>query len=202
MPASTRCELQIALSHTLCVHSSCRASTHTCNDDVRLGNPPSCTRLDPVCNDRCHVDTVALIADSIKRLGNGMFMFVSAGPWGTHRGENPFPGGCSFANLTQWAPYVRVGQDTADNWGGMVSGINGATTRLIAPLVRPHHYGDLASLMVGKVHSSGGVPGPDYFIPSKQSQLSEDEVYSFASMGAYASLMLLTVDCSSERIGR
>ena len=150
---------------------------------VRPGNPPTCAKLDPVCNDRCHLDTVALIADSIKRLGNGMFIFVSAGPWGTHRGENPSPNGCSFHNMTQWAPYVRVGQDTADSWGGMNTGIDGTTTRLIAPLIQPHHYGDLASLMVGKVHSSGGTPGPDYFIPSKQSHLSSDEVYTFASMG-------------------
>ena len=117
-----------------------------------------------------------------------MFIFVSAGPWGTHQGENPSPGGCSFGNMTQWAPYVRVGQDTADTWGGMNTGIDGTTTRLIAPLIQPHHYGDLASLMVGKVHKSGGAPGPDYFIPSTQSHLSTDEVYSFASMGASIAL--------------
>ena len=166
--------LSLAVCHTRrCVCAS-----------VRPGNPPTCGKLDPICNDRCHLDTVALIADSIKRLGNGMFIFVSAGPWGTHQGENPSPGGCSFENMTQWAPYVRVGQDTADTWGGMNTGIDGTTTRLIAPLIQPHHYGDLASLMVGKVHRSGGAPGPDYFIPSTQSHLSTDEVYSFASMGA------------------
>jgi hypothetical protein len=54
-------------------------------------------------------------------------------------------------NMTQIAPYVRTGQDTADSWGGMNTGIDGETTRRIAPLLKPHHYGDLASLMVGKV---------------------------------------------------
>ena len=159
------------------------------------GNPPGCSGAKPspnqlICDNRCHLDTIALIVDAIDRLGNGMFIYVSAGPWGAHSGQNPTPGGCSFANATKLAPYVRTGQDTSDTWGGMASGVNGETTRAIAPLLQPHHFGDLASLMVGKVHALGGhggakpAPGPDYYIPSAQSQLTEDEVFTFASMVA------------------
>lgn len=62
---------------------------------------------------------------------------------------------------------------------------NGATNRTIAPLLRPHHFGELASLMVGKVHGGRSpTPGPDCYIPSSQSKLNEDEVCTFASMVA------------------
>ena len=67
-------------------------------------------------------------------------------------------------------------------------------TRETAPSVAPHHFGDLASLMVGNVHCpqhSGGPngrncskAGPDYTIPSPQSSMNEDEVWSYASMVA------------------
>ena len=154
------------------------------------GSPPGCSDAKPtanqlVCDNRCHLDTIALIVDAIERLGNGMFIYVSAGPWGAHSGQNPTPGGCSFENATKLAPYVRTGQDTSDTWGGMATGVNGETTRAIAPLLRPHHFGDLASLMVGKVHG-GAKPaaGPDYYIPSPQSHLTTDEVFTFASMVA------------------
>ena len=39
-------------------------------------------------------------------------------------------------------------------------------------------------LVLRKVHTNGGAPGPDYFIPSSKSHLNIDEVYSFASMVA------------------
>jgi hypothetical protein len=91
-----------------------------------------------------------------------MFFFVSAGPWGSHTGTNSVPGGSSFENATRIAPCVRTGQDTADSWQGMNTGINGQTTRSIAPVVQAHHFGDITSLMVGTVHAlRGGGPGPD-----------------------------------------
>ena len=58
--------------------------------------------------------------------------------------------------------------------------------KMTAPSIRPHHFGDLASLMVGKVHcalwSTGCHPGPDYYIPGNRSHLKEQEVLSYASM--------------------
>jgi len=59
----------------------------------------------------------------------------------------------------QIAPYVRVGSDTVDSWTGSVLNGFSAYTRLTAPSVRPHHFGDLASLMVGKVHCNQGERG-------------------------------------------
>eukprot|EP00039_Didymoeca_costata_P005966 m.86243 g.86243 ORF g.86243 m.86243 type:complete len:494 (-) comp13049_c0_seq1:13-1494(-) len=128
----------------------------------------------------CHIGEAALLADSLRRLGNGMFMYISAGP--------PDASQCPFEALTDIAPYVRVGADTIDSWKGAV--LNGFSeyTRLTAPSVRPHHFGDLASLMVGKVHCKQGhpncSPGPDYYIPSNTSSMNEAEVYSYASMVA------------------
>merc|ERR1711924_100543 len=52
----------------------------------------------------CHLDQVALLADYLKRLGNGMYMFTSYGP-----PAGPPYDACSFAALSDLAPYVRVG---------------------------------------------------------------------------------------------
>ena len=60
--------------------------------------------------------------------------------------------GCSFEALSALAPYVRVGADTIDSWGGSIYNGFSEYTQAVAPSVRPHHFGDLASLMVGKVH--------------------------------------------------
>lgn len=135
---------------------------------------------------RCHIGVVSLLADSMRRLGKGMFMFTS---WGPPSAEE----GCSFDALSALAPYVRVGSDTVDEWAGSIYNGFSEFTQDVASSVRPHHFGDLASLMVGKVHCvivNGGhthskcPPGPDYYIPSNQSHLSEDEVLSYAAMVA------------------
>eukprot|EP00035_Acanthoeca_spectabilis_P014671 m.284093 g.284093 ORF g.284093 m.284093 type:complete len:325 (-) comp16194_c0_seq1:173-1147(-) len=131
----------------------------------------------------CHLPEATLVADSLRRLGNGMFLYTSAGP--------PSMGcGASFDALSEIAPYVRVGADTIDSWEGSV--LNGFSeyTRLTAPSIGPHHFGDLASLMVGRVHcvkNRGNQtcgPGPDYYIPGPYSSMTEDEVYAYASMVA------------------
>eukprot|EP00040_Diaphanoeca_grandis_P011265 m.57703 g.57703 ORF g.57703 m.57703 type:complete len:517 (+) comp22424_c0_seq1:423-1973(+) len=134
---------------------------------------------------RCHIDEVSLLSDSLKRLGNGMHLFVSAGP--------PSDAiGCPFDALSALAPYVRVGADTVDSWSGAVESGFSIYTRLTAPAFSPHHFGDLASLMIGKVHCNHGAPGrncgpgPDYVIPSAESSMTKDEVISYASMVAMA----------------
>jgi alpha-galactosidase len=129
----------------------------------------------------CHIAAAELVSDSLKRLGNGMHLFISAGPPGMTIG-------CPFEALTELAPYVRVGSDTVDSWAGSVEAGFSQFTRLTAPSIGPHHFGDLASLMAGKVHcnkqSNGRTcgPGPDYEIPGPESSMSEDEVYSYTSM--------------------
>eukprot|EP01052_Picozoa_sp_SAG31_P035926 SAG31_NODE_4404_length_3264_cov_2.812322_2_plen_346_part_00 len=129
----------------------------------------------------CHISAAELVSDSLKRLGNGMHLFISAGPPGMEIG-------CPFEALTELAPYVRVGSDTVDSWVGSVEAGFSAYTRLTAPSVGPHHFGDLASLMAGKVHCNVQAkgrtcgPGPDYEIPGPESSMTEDEVYSYASM--------------------
>ena len=134
----------------------------------------------------CHIDEAALLADSLKRLGSGMHLFISAGPPSMQIG-------CPFESLTEIAPYVRVGSDTVDSWAGSVLDGFSQYTRLTAPSIAPHHFGDLASLLVGRVHckmrngnGKGRIcgPGPDYTIPSNQSSMTEDEVYSYTSMVA------------------
>lgn len=130
----------------------------------------------------CHLDAVALVADSLRRLGNGMFMYTSYGPPSE-------AAGCSYEALSELAPYVRVGGDTEDNWfGGVELGFSVYTRD---KKIQPHHFGDMASLMVGKVHCRLGTPhkpecgpGPDYFIPSNESSLTKDEVISYASLVA------------------
>lgn len=132
----------------------------------------------------CNIGVTALLADSLRRLGNGMHLFTSWGPPTEQIG-------CPFDALSELAPYVRVGADTEDGWGGR-SGIAGGFseyTRSVAPSVRAHHFGDLAALMVGKVHCKLGSsakckPGPDYYVPSNDSTLTKDEVISYASMVA------------------
>jgi alpha-galactosidase len=137
-------------------------------------------------NGPCGCPSIGLISDALQRLGNGMHLFISAGP--------P-TGSCPFDSLSAAAPYVRVGSDTVDSWEGSVKNGFSQYTRLTAPSVRPHHFGDLASLMVGNVHCGGGAsacakkgaataPGPDYVIPSAHSAMTLDEVYSYASMVA------------------
>ena len=132
----------------------------------------------------CHIGVVSLLADSLKRLGNGMYLFTSWGP-------PDAAAGCSFEALSALAPYVRVGADTIDSWAGSIAQGFSEFTQSVAPSVRPHHFGDLASLMVGKVHCviiNGGhthskcPPGPDYYIPSNRSHLTEDEVVSYTSL--------------------
>jgi len=129
----------------------------------------------------CQIGAVALLADSLRRLGNGMFMYTSYGP--------PDPTyGCSYAALSELAPYVRVGTDTVDAWFGSYEYHFSAYTRLVAPSVGPNHFGDLAGLWVGKVHcplnSQGCKPGPDFYVPSNESVLTKDEVISYASLNA------------------
>ena len=51
---------------------------------------------------RCHIGVVALLSDSLRRLGNGMYLFTSWGPPSA-------AAGCSFEALSALAPYVRVG---------------------------------------------------------------------------------------------
>ena len=137
----------------------------------------------------CHIGVVSLLSDSLRRLGNGMYLFTSWGPPSA-------ASGCSFDALSALAPYVRVGADTIDSFEGSVYEGFSEFTRSVAPSVRPHHFGDLASLMVGKVHCviiNGGhthnnkvlcPPGPDYYIPSNRSHMTEDEVFSYASLVA------------------
>ena len=134
----------------------------------------------------CHIGVVALLSDSLRRLGNGMYLFTSWGPPSA-------AAGCSFESLSALAPYVRVGSDTVDSWAGSVYDGFSEFTRAVAPSVRPHHFGDLASLMVGKVHcviingghthnGAGCPPGPDYYIPSNRSRMTKDEVISYTSL--------------------
>jgi hypothetical protein len=135
----------------------------------------------------CHIGVVSLLSDSLRRLGNGMYMFTSWGPPNA-------AAGCSFEALSALAPYVRVGADTIDSFGGSIYNGFSEYTQAVAPAVRPHHFGDLASLMVGKVHCviiNGGhvhnnasmcPPGPDYYIPSNRSSLTKDEVISYTSL--------------------
>ena len=122
----------------------------------------------PDCN-MCHIDDAALVADSLRRLGNGAHLFISPGPT-SGPGSNPPPSNgkqmnCSFDTLSAIAPYVRVGADTIDSWDGGdggegVSGGFSRYTRFSAPFIAPHHFGDLASLPVGKVHCHGAPPQP------------------------------------------
>lgn len=134
----------------------------------------------------CHLASAAMMSDSLKRLGQGMHLFISAGP-------PTMELGCPFDSMSALAPYVRVGSDTVDSWEGSVKEGFSQFTRLVAPSVRSHHFGDLASLMVGNVHCGGGAagcakkgastaPGPGYAIPSTQSEMTLDEVYSYTSM--------------------
>ena len=155
----------------------------------------------------CHLASAAMMSNSLTRLGNGMHLFISAGPPTQELG-------CPFDAVSAIAPYVRVGADTVDSWDGAVKNGFSEYTRLTAPSVRPHHFGDLASLMVGAVHCNQraqatqkiadtrkgvgtGVaalpigcaqkgapttPGPDYEIPSAHSSMTLDEVYSYTSM--------------------
>jgi alpha-galactosidase len=166
----------------------------------------------------CHVAAAELVSDSLRRLGNGMHLFISAGP-------PDMSIGCPFEVLTELAPYVRVGSDTVDSWAGSIEAGFSKFTRLTAPSIGPHHFGDLASLMVvsaghphvssaaqfrsdlpsyplsglpvsrhechtallllqGHCHRNGEEPGPDYYIPSAESHMTEDEVFSYASMVA------------------
>lgn len=46
-----------------------------------------------------------MMSDSLKRLGNGMHLFISAGPPTEAQG-------CPFEAMTAIAPYVRVGSDS------------------------------------------------------------------------------------------
>jgi hypothetical protein len=136
----------------------------------------------------CHIGVVSLLSDSLRRLGNGMYLFTS--PAGYIDGHSVFEA------LSALAPYVRVGSDTVDSFAGSVYEGFSEFTQSAAPSVRPHHFGDLASLMVGKVHcviTNGGhthnnkilcPPGPDYYIPSNRSNMNEDEVVSYASLVA------------------
>jgi hypothetical protein len=100
-----------------------------------------------------------------------MHLFISAGPPSMECGG-------PFDSLSEIAPYVRVGSDTVDSWAGSVENGFSMYTRLTAPSVGPNHFGDLASLMVGKVHCVGGghnrtcSPGPDYYIPGAHVSVS------------------------------
>jgi len=89
----------------------------------------------------CHIGVVSLMASSLARLGNGMHMFTS---WGPPTAQF----GCPYDAVSALAPYVRVGGDTDDSWASQSPGYS-EYTRGISPA--PHHFGDLASLMVGKV---------------------------------------------------
>lgn len=67
---------------------------------------------------------------------------------------------CPFDALLEIAPYVRVGADTIDSWndgdgGPGVAGGFSEYTRLTAPYIGPHRFGDLATLPIGKVHCHG-----------------------------------------------
>ena len=61
----------------------------------------------------CHLASAAMMSDSLKRLGKGMHLFISAGP-------PTMELGCPFDSLSAVAPYVRVGSDTVDSWQGSV----------------------------------------------------------------------------------
>mmetsp|Transcript_128507 Transcript_128507/g.240440 ORF Transcript_128507/g.240440 Transcript_128507/m.240440 type:complete len:527 (+) Transcript_128507:100-1680(+) len=129
----------------------------------------------------CQAGAVSLLSSAMKRLGKGMFMYTSFGPPSA-------ASGCSFEELSELAAYVRVGGDTQDFWDdAMQLGFSGYT-RTVAPLLKPHHFGDLASTMIGKVHCRLGTPGcgtgPDYFIPSNRSALTKDEVISDVALNA------------------
>ena len=129
-------------------------------------------------------------------------------------GDKPSFKGCSWDELSELAPYVRVGTDTCDSFGpkfgtpgelktsffssvvrtvcvsqrlstrvvvtaeyqhwldgmlvngtetfeGAVEGGFSVYTREIAGSIRPHHFPDLASLLMGKVHRTGGPRGPE-----------------------------------------
>ena len=162
--------------------------------------------LDGVIQDchQCWVGEVSLIADTLRRLGNGMHLFLS--------GNQPSTHGCSWEALSELAPYVRVGTDTDDSFGpawgttayntwlahlkiagttdGSIEAGFSAYTREISAGIRPHHFPDLASLPVGRVHCGGATKqkhcpaGPDYAIPSNESALNRDEVVAYASLVA------------------
>ena len=128
----------------------------------------------PDCG-RCHLDALRLLTNSAKRLGDGMFVYMSYGDTAV----------CPVADvMAAGAAYVRVACDTVDNWPSLLSNFYAAADA--APLAGPGHFVDLASLMVGAVHRDGGAPGPDYVIPSAQSALTEDEVVAYASLVAMA----------------
>ncbi len=123
----------------------------------------------------CHLGVLRLLANSAKRLGDGMFIYMSYGE----------PSVCPVADvMAAGAAYVRVACDTVDSWPSLLSNFYAAAAA--APLAGPGHFSDLASLMVGGVHRNGGAPGPDYVIPSAESALTEDEVVAYASLLAMA----------------
>lgn len=140
--------------------------------------------LDGIIHDcgSCQAATAELMASSLKRLGNGMHLYLSYGP---------LTEDCSFERLTEIAPYVRVGGDTVDSWASVAQAFSDWTYPS-ENLIGPNHFGDLASLMVGKVHCATGSgayhstcpPGPNYYIPGPNASMTEDEVYSWASMFA------------------
>jgi alpha-galactosidase len=122
----------------------------------------------------CHLGELRLLTDSARRLGDGLFIYMSYG--------SPLcpPGDVMAAG----AAYTRLSQDTIDSWPSLLAQWLAAPAA--APLLGPGHFGDLASLMVGAVHRDGGSPGPDYFIPGPQASLTADEVTGFASLVAMA----------------
>lgn len=128
----------------------------------------------------CQIGAVSLISNAMKRLGNGMFLYTSFGP--------PIGNECSFEELSELAPYVRVGGDTVDAWDYDMQMSFSPWTREVAPLIKPHHFGDLAGMWIGEVHCPLGTPGcvagPDYFVPSNRSALTKDEVMSDINLNA------------------
>jgi len=135
--------------------------------------------LDGVAGDRCgcKLGDATLVSNSLKRFGNGVFLYTSFGPLDDQ---------CTFEKLSNIAAYVRVGADTEDTWVPAVELGFTAYTRYTAAEIRPHHFGDLAALFVGKVHCKLKTPdctqGPNYYVPSDRSVMNRNEVISYASL--------------------
>ena len=63
------------------------------------------------------------------------------------------------AEYQHWLDGMLV--NGTETFEGAVEGGFSVYTREIAGSIRPHHFPDLASLLMGKVHKTGGPRGPE-----------------------------------------
>ena len=64
-----------------------------------------------------------------------------------------------LAEYQHWFDGILV--NGTESFEGAVEGGFSLYTREIAESIRPHHFPDLASLLIGKVHKTGGPHGPE-----------------------------------------